>query len=124
MIEKFDFKRGVKYLFSASSSFFIDIILFTIFNIFLNNIILATIFARVISSLYNYLINSRVVFQSYSKTSIIKYYLLVIIQMFVSAFSVNFLAGIFDINDTVIKVFVDGLIFVVNYFVQREVVFK
>ena len=77
------------------------------------------------SSLYNYLVNSRLVFKSYTKTSIIKYYCLVIIQMFVSAFLVSTFSNLLvNLNDTIIKFFVDVFIFVVNYFIQKEVVFK
>lgn len=117
--------RVLKYGFSSGSSFAIDLLLFTIFNHILNNILVATIIARVISSFYNYLLNSRYVFKQYSKTSIIKYYILVIIQMFASGFLVSTLARIFSsINDTIIKVCVDMVIFIVNYFVQKLVVFK
>lgn len=117
--------RIIKYTFSAGSSFAIDIALFTLFNYLLKNILIATIIARVISSLYNYFINSKYVFEKYSKSSIVKYYILVVIQMFASGFSVTLLSNIFkSINDTVIKVFVDICIFIVNYIVQKEVVFK
>ena len=117
--------KGLKYIFSSGTSFLLDLGLFTLFNYFFDNIVVATIVARVFSSLYNYFMNSRLVFKNYSKTSIYKYYLLVVIQMFVSAFLVNSISSLFsNINDTIIKFFVDILIFVVNYFIQREVIFK
>ena len=95
------------------------------FNYFFHNIIISTILARVLSSLYNYFMNSRLVFKSYSKSSIYKYYLLVVIQMFVSAFGVNLVSNLFNgFNDTIIKFFIDILIFIVNYFIQKEVIFK
>ena len=125
MINKEKIIKLLKYVFSSGSSFVLDLGLFTLFNYLFNNIIISTVIARIISSLYNYFFNSRLVFKNYTKTSIFKYYLLVIIQMFVSAFSVNILSGIFGkINDTIIKFFVDIIIFIVNYFVQKEVVFK
>lgn len=125
MISMDDIKKGIKYIFSSGTSFLLDLILFTIFNYFIKNILISTILARVLSSLYNYFMNSRLVFKSYSRSSIYKYYLLVIIQMFVSAFLVNGLSSLFvEINDTIIKFFVDIVIFVVNYFIQKEVIFK
>lgn len=125
MISVADIKKGIKYVFSSGTSFIIDLVLFTIFNYFIKNILISTIIARVLSSLYNYFMNSRLVFKSYSKGSIYKYYILVVIQMFVSAFLVSILSSIFGgINDTILKFFVDIFIFVVNYFIQREVVFK
>ena len=117
--------RIIKYTFSAGSSFVIDIGLFTLFNYLIKNILVSTILARILSSLYNYFINSKYVFKSYSKSSIIKYYMLVIIQMFVSGISVTILSKLLSsINDTIIKIFVDVIIFIVNYIVQKKVVFK
>lgn len=118
--------KVIKYVFSSGSSFVIDMIFFTIFNDFIfKNILIATVIARIISSLYNYFVNSRLVFKSYNKSSIFKYYSLVVIQMFISAFCVSILSNLLnDINDTIIKFFVDVVIFVVNYFIQKEVIFK
>lgn len=125
ILEKDNIIRIIKYLFSAGSSFGIDLILFSVFNDIFDNIVLATVFARILSSLYNYFLNSRVVFKSYTKSSIFKYYLLAIIQMFVSAGAVSLLSGLFNkVNDTIIKFFVDIVIFIVNYFVQKEFIFK
>lgn len=128
---KIKIKQIIRYLFSAGTSFFIDLLLFTVFNTFvfqfLNSfsIIISTILARVLSSLYNYFLNSRYVFKSYNSTSIIKYYLLVIVQMLVSATLVLIVSKLLtSVNDTIIKFFIDIIIFIVNYFVQREVIFK
>lgn len=125
-----EIKRIIKYLFSAGSSFVIDLILFTIFNYLLKDlgsisIIVATIIARILSSLYNYFLNSRFVFGNYDKSSIIKYYALVVIQMIVSATSVYLLSMVFaKINDTIIKMVIDVVIFIVNYIIQKRVIFK
>lgn len=133
MIEKnkIEIKRIIKYLFSAGTSFFIDLLLFTIFNTFLFksfgsvSIIVSTVLARILSSLYNYFLNSRYVFKSYDKTSIFKYYLLVLVQMLVSATLVLIVSKLLiSVNDTIIKFFIDIIIFVVNYYVQKEVIFK
>ena len=125
MISMNEVKKGIKYIFSSGTSFVIDLLLFSLFNYFIKDIIISTIIARILSSLYNYFLNSRLVFKSYTKSSIYKYYILVIIQMFVSAFLVNGLSSLFSqVNDTIIKFFVDVVIFIVNYFIQREVVFK
>lgn len=115
----------VKYIFSSGSSFFIDMLLFSVFNYIFKNILISTVLARIISSLYNYIVNSRLVFKSYTKSSIIKYYCLVVIQMFISAFLVSTISSLLiKVNDTIIKFFVDVVIFIVNYFIQKEVVFK
>ena len=117
--------RIFKYIFSAGSSFLLDLILYTIFNFILKSIILSTIIARILSSFYNYLFNSRIVFKNSNKKTIIKYYCLAVIQMFASAMFVSILSNIFvNINSTIIKFFVDIVIFIVNYIIQKEMVFK
>ena len=124
------YKLFIKYIISAISSFVLDILLFAIFMKVLpdnisHKIVVSTIIARVISSLYNYLINSKMVFKKSEKTSIIKYFILVIVQMFASGFIVDALSKhVFTFNPTLIKVIVDSIIFIVNFFVQREWVFK
>jgi putative flippase GtrA len=124
------YKLFGKYIISAISSFVIDVILFNIFLLLLNkyevpnSIIIATVIARVLSSLYNFKINAKMVFKNMTNKSLIRYIILVIIQMLISAFGVNYLATIIPINVTVIKVCVDIIIFMVNFVVQREFVFK
>lgn len=124
-MRKNDILKSIKYIFSSGSSFILDLVIFTLFNILLKNTILSTIFARIISSFYNYMINSRIVFQKYNNSSIYKYYLLVIVQMFISGYMVLYISTILvSVNQTIIKFFVDLVIFVVNYFIQKEVIFK
>ena len=48
---------------------------------------------------------------------------MVVIQMLVSAYSVNYLAKIIPINTVVIKLIVDIIIFIVNFVIQREFIF-
>ena len=65
------YKLFIKYIFSAISSFILDILLFALFMHILpddisKKIIVSTICARVISSLYNYLVNAKVVFKKVS----------------------------------------------------------
>ena len=127
LIKKYE--MFLKYIFVAGISFLIDITLFAFFNRILNfsfNIILATILARIISSFINYLMNRDKVFKSTEnklKTAI-KYYILVIIQMFISAFLVNNLYGLFKINATIIKVPVELFLFICNYIIQKLFIFK
>ena len=130
-INKEEIKRITKYLFSSGSSFLIDILLFTIFDFLLNKILpinasifVSTFLARVISSLYNYLINSRIVFKSKKKNAIIKYYILVIVQMVISATLVMIVNNVIKVNTTIIKFFIDIVIFIVNYIIQRNIIFK
>lgn len=121
------YKVFIKYIVVAVISFLIDISLFTMFNTLIGiKIILATITARIISSFINFLLNKKKVFKSDSNKYIafIKYYGLVIIQMLVSAFMVNYIYNNISINATLIKIPVEGCIFVVNYFVQKYLIFR
>lgn len=120
------YKLFIKYIFSALSSFAIDIVLFKIFLLYTNNIIISTLSARILSSIYNYLINANLVFKKSNKTSIIKYFILVTIQMFVSGYLVNNLYNTYlkHINIIIIKLLVDIIIFIINFIIQREFIFK
>ena len=118
------YEMFLKYIVVALFSFLVDITLFTIFNYLTKKIVLATIMARVISSFINYLLNRDKVFKKENKTSIYKYYLLVVIQMFISAYGVNNLYKIIHINPTLIKIPVKFIIFICNYLIQKIFIFK
>lgn len=125
----------IKYIISAGLSFGLDLGLFTIFVNTLKSllgdvaILIATICARIISSFFNYLINRNSVFKkddgSKADTkTLIKYYILVVVQMFISSILVLGLHKITSINETIVKIPVDVFIFMVNYFVQKLYIFK
>ena len=121
------YKLFLKYIFSSLSSFVIDIVMFWLFTKifkFSNGILVATIVARIISSFYNYLLNVRVVFKKSNKSSLVKYGILCVVQMLISGFLVNTFAKSLKINVVVIKIIVDAFIFLVNFIIQREFVFK
>ncbi len=123
----------LKYVISAGISFILDLSLFTVFNFLLKqsisdiSIIIATVLARIISSFINYLMNRNGVFKKNTKkidtTTLAKYYILVVIQMFVSATLVLGLYKMTNINETIIKIPVDIVIFLVNYFIQKHFIF-
>ena len=122
-----------KYLISGGLCFLIDILLFTLFNFLLGNnpkhIIYSTIFARIISSGINYLLNRNKVFKKndnkkIDKFTLVKYFLLVIVQMLVSAHTVNYLYSALNINESIIKVIVDGLLCIINFFIQKKLIFS
>ena len=122
------YKLFIKYILAAISSFVVDILLFTLILSFIKNIanaiLISTILARIISSLYNYLINSKLVFKKMNKYSLVKYFTLVIIMMFVSGIAVDYLVELTTWNATLVKIIVDAIIFVINFIIQREFIFK
>jgi len=123
------YETFIKYIFVAIISFIIDICLFTLFNNILNfksKIIIATIIARIISSFINYLLNKEKVFKSDESKlkTILKYYSLVIIQMFISAFLVDNLYSLLEFNATFIKIPIEFTLFICNYLIQKFLIFK
>lgn len=123
----------LKYIISAGISFVLDLSLFTLFNFLLKSsisdisIIVATVLARIISSFINYLMNRNGVFKKNTNkidtTTLVKYYILVVVQMVVSATSVLGLYRLTNMNETLIKIPVEIILFLVNYFVQKHFIF-
>ncbi len=128
------YQTFITYLFSAGISFTIDIALFSIFSVLFRTyigdsaIFVATVVSRVISSLINYFLNRNAVFKNNDNTfdwqTLIKYYSLVIIQMLVSATAVLNLYKAIHINETIIKIPVEIILFMINYVVQKLFIFK
>ena len=121
-----------KFCFVSLLSSIIDLGLFSLY-IFLfrkfdlsTKIFLSTLIARILSSLFNFYANKNVVFNSDSntKTTMVKYYTLAVIQMSLSYLGVYVLSKLLHINATVIKLFVDIILFIISFQIQREWVFK
>lgn len=113
-----------KYVLVALLSAIIDLTLFTIL-IKSKTILISTIIARIISGTFNFTMNKSYIFKSNNNMlyELIKYIVLFITCMFSSAFLVK-LITILKINTTLIKAFVDILLFITNYFIQKHYIFK
>ena len=124
----------LKFLFSSLSSAVVDIVLFTIFcSLFMNvtvaigYIMLSTILARMISAVYNFMINYKVVFKGKGsrKRAAVKYVILAVFIMLSSGLLVSGLHAVLPgVPEPVIKIPVDALLFIVSFYMQREVVYK
>ncbi len=133
------YKVFLKFMLSSFSSFIIDIALFYILGLVLRPIIgdklqildvsvltiLRTVLSRLTSSLYNFTLNKRQVFQNKSKdwTIILRYYLLCICQLALSALLVD-KALTFIASRTIRKCIIDTILFTVSFQIQREWVFR
>lgn len=127
-------KTFLKFCLSSVGSFLLDITLFTIASGFLDGVIpenplvtpviAATIIARVCSGIFNFSIN-RLIFGGKSKGRAgIKYLIVWLVQMLLSANIVNILVKFLPtIHETFIKIVVDSLLFVISFFVQKKWVF-
>ena len=133
------YRTFLRFLLSSVSSFLIDIFMFWLLGILLRPIIkddlsirnisvlivLRTVLARLISSIYNFFINKTRVFKNTKKIAMVavKYYLLAIVQLGLSAFLVNSVFTEIPYS-TVRKIIIDSLLFIVSFIIQREWVFK
>lgn len=85
----------------------------------------ATVAARIVSSLCNYGLTHRVVFRSDKKPqrTALRYYILVIAQMVCSAAAVSLLHRYLPVQEVMLKLVVDSVLFLMSYQVQKHLVF-
>lgn len=120
------------YLLSSLIAFTLDIVLFTIILFFINNyisnaILIASYLARVISSIFNYFFNKKVVFKNKIKRNykaFLGYIVLVFINTTLSGLFVTRIYSLIYLNPSFIKVVVDTILFIVNFFFQKFIIFK
>lgn len=130
-IYKTIFGTFFRYIFSALSSSILDYLLFLLFDklvlaSFANRIVYATYMARGGSSVYNFLMNKNIVFKNHNsyKTTAVKYFLLCIVQAFLSGFLVTQGHQVLHIDEIILKPVVDVCLFLVSYQIQRRFVFN
>ncbi|WP_100665672.1 glycosyltransferase [Leuconostoc citreum] len=125
----------IKFAASGLVSFLLDIILFAscislMQRTSLQGIMFATIFSRCISAAVNYGVNRYVVFNRVGSAVILKYFILVMIQMLISGYLTNILATeIFISGDstfliTVFKIVIDFVLFLISYQIQKRLIFS
>ena len=118
----------ITYILFSSLSFIVDIVSFALILFFLKDkIMISSYLARAISSIFNYIVNKNIVFKNNEKKNIksmIMYFLLVIVNITISGTLVKKIYFFIHYNATFIKVVIDSLIFIINYFLQKYVIFK
>ena len=128
ILEEF-FRFGISGLLSSV----FDILLFAFLSKFVfvslsvvDCVLFSTFIARVCSSLFNYTINRCFAFKSTQnvKKSLVKYYLLCLCQMLLSWLLVVGLFEVLHFDTTLLKIFVDGVLFFVSFQIQKHWVFK
>ncbi len=121
-----------KFLAASLSSFAVDMLLYTLFyKLFAGvaekelAIIIAVYAARVLSSLFNYTVNRNGVFKSHAGGgSIVRYAVLCVAQVTVSAFATSTLFALTGWGQTFWKLVVDIILFLVSFRIQRGWVFR
>lgn len=127
-----------KFIGSSIASFLLDFLLFTLINMLIGDsmdgkvrLAIATVGARVVSAIFNYCMNRKVVFESDSKVqkSLPRYAILAVCQLAVSYLLVtvvaeNLLGLGASFLESVIKMIVDMVLFLISYQFQQRWVFK
>lgn len=117
------FSRVLKYCASSLICAALDFGLYTL-SITWFPIVESYAFARVISAIANYQLNRRMVFRAQASIrSVAGYFLLALCVMAAGSLSVSLLSNI-GMNKVLAKVFVDGILFICNYLLQKKVVFR
>ena len=128
--------RFIKYVISSCASAAIDLGAFWLIHFLLVGVLgeaatlVSTALARAISSFANFNINKAIVFKSKSGygLAIVRYYILCIVQLLVSAGLVWLLGRLFGTSKsfvlTVLKAVVDTCLFFISYRIQHKWVFK
>lgn len=126
------FSTFLKYAIASLSSFLMDYGIYSLLILLLGflplgpKIWIAAAFARILSSLYNYTVNKNVVFKQHknAKSTLEKYYALCAVQLCCSAQLVWLICGHTSFSEISVKLFVDTVLFVVSYYVQKNWVFR
>lgn len=126
-----------KFIAASLSSFALDLVLYTVFcQLFATvlvpplaveqTVIVAAYAARIFSALFNYTVNRRRVFKSSTNASgsLLRYAVLSLAQVTVSAFSTAVLYGLTRGGKVIWKLVVDLLLFLVSFRFQRSWVFR
>lgn len=126
----------LKFLFTSIFSSIVDLVAFILLMCILEKyfdrrllIFIATFGARLISSLVNFTLNHKKVFKSQESMgrTVIRYYILCVIQATVSFGSVYLISKALSLTNsyvTLIKIFVDTILYFISFQIQREWVFK
>ncbi len=117
-------------------SWAVDVVGFYLLNLLLGWFLgsyagaVCNVLARVVSSFFNYNYNYRLVFrreQPYWK-AMLRYYCLAVPVLAVSTFALQVITTLLNISDpggaTAVKVVVDSLLYVLNFFIQKYWVFR
>lgn len=129
------YKIILKFVFGSLSSCLLDLGLFAVLKLLtvgLGNqmsILVSTVTARVCSSFYNYNFNRKAVFDSKDgmKSTIVRYYILCVVQMFLSyvlVYAVNHFLSLGTILTVVSKAVIDTFLFLISFQFQRAWVFR
>ncbi|NIM13827.1 MAG: glycosyltransferase [Candidatus Aminicenantes bacterium] len=116
----------LRFAFSSMIASFFDFIVFTLTFGLTANIMISLLIGRfIVGSMLNYIINKRLVFHSKSGvlSSLLKYYLALVVMSFISYLLINIAMAELGIKVIAAKIVVETLLFGFSFLIQREFVF-
>ena len=121
-------------IYCAIISFVIDFLLVIIFNKLTSQmpnrdlaLLIDVVLARIISSAFNFAINRNVVFKNRANIfkSLLQYYLLATFTLLLNYTLLELLTvKLFSFDLVISKIFVEIVLFIVNYLIQKFIIFK
>ena len=129
-------RQPLRFVLSSVASWAVDVGLFYVFDLLLGGLLgplaeaVCNVAARALSSFFNFNVNNRLVFRSelpYAK-SLLRYYCLAVPQLAVSTALIALFVWLLHVESaegsTIVKTVVDGILFVVSFFIQKIWVFS
>ena len=129
-------KQPLLFILSSVLSWAVDTGGFYVLNLLLRPLLggytepVCNVMARAVSSLFNFLLNYKVVFGSTQPCgkAMLRYYFLAVPQLAVSTLLVTVFTRLLHVDSagaaTVVKIVVDGCLFVISFFIQKYWVFR
>lgn len=115
----------LRFMSSSVVTVSVDFIVFSLVLTLTKSILYSFIGGRVISLVINFILNKSIVFKSRGSTwgEMVQYGLLVLLMGTIAYFSTVYLSKSLSINPVLAKSFVETILFVVNFLIQRDIVF-
>lgn len=115
----------MRFFFSSSITTIIDFLVFILAFKLTEQLSVSIILSRFIASLFNFTFNRSVVFHNKAqlKYVVIRYYLLLIMMSFITFLAIRAAVHFFGFNVIIAKVFVESLLFIASFVIQRDLIF-
>lgn len=133
ILKNSDLLIGILFVISAIISFVIDFALVIAFSKITSqmqnrdlSLLIDVVLARIISSAFNFLFNRNVVFKNRSNIfkSLFQYYILAVAILFLNYAFLEILTVKFSFDLVISKIFVEIILFIINYMIQKLYIFK
>lgn len=125
------YKQIIKFISASVASFAVDYVAFLVFAMLLAKtglsdwkVPLAYAIARVISGIVNYVLNSKMVFKAGGVRAFVGYFVLWLIILGLGSGGSYLIHDLWGLPGVVSKLCVDIPLFLLSYWVQRELIFK